>query len=46
MDKKSPEVVELRHRIELAINRKLKTPSDFDYLTRKGYGKKCMKPLA
>ena len=35
MDKKSPEVVELRHRIELAIHRKLKTPSDFDYLTRK-----------
>lgn len=35
MDKKSPEIIELRHRIELTINRKIKTPSDFDYLVQK-----------
>lgn len=33
MDKKSPEITELRHRIELSINRKVKTPTDFDYLS-------------
>lgn len=32
MNKKSPEITELRHRIELSINRKVKTPADFDFL--------------
>lgn len=35
MDKKSPEIIELRHRIELSIHRKLKTPSDFEFLVQK-----------
>lgn len=32
MNKKSPEITELRHRIERSINRKVKTPADFDFL--------------
>lgn len=32
MNKRSPEITELRHRIELSINRKIKTPADFDFL--------------
>lgn len=32
MIKNSPEVIELRMRIEKSINRKVKTPTDFDFL--------------
>lgn len=32
MNKRSPEIIELRHRIELSISRKVKTPADFDFL--------------
>ncbi len=32
MNKNSPEVIELRKQIEQSVNKKIKTPSDFDFL--------------
>lgn len=33
MNKNRPEITELRHRIENSVNRSIKTPSDFDFLS-------------
>ena len=32
MNINSPEILELRHRIENSVNRKIQTPADFDFL--------------